>query len=52
MFSLLLQHGLRPEDVAKSLSRSEQPDGAMTYVSIVGLIVAELIQTETVAPND
>lgn len=52
MFSLLLQHGLRPEDVAKSLSRSEQPDGAMTYASIVGLIVAELIQTETVAPND
>ena len=42
MISLLLQHGLRPEDVAKSLSRVEQPDGTMAYASIVGLIAAEL----------
>ena len=42
MISLLLQHGLRPEDVAKSLSRVEQPDGTMAYASIVGLIAEEL----------
>ncbi len=43
MFSLLLQHGLRPEDVAKSLSRVEQPDGSMAYASLVGLIADELL---------
>jgi hypothetical protein len=43
MFSLLLQHGLRPEDVAKSLSRSEQPDGSMAYACIGGLIAEELV---------
>ncbi|WP_279389283.1 hypothetical protein [Primorskyibacter sedentarius] len=42
MISLLLQHGLRPKDVAKSLSRVEQPDGTMAYASIVGLIAEEL----------
>lgn len=42
MISLLLQHGLRPEDVAKSLSRSEQPDGSMVYASIIGVIAEEL----------
>jgi hypothetical protein len=42
MFSLLLQHGLRPEDVAKSFSRSEQPDSSIFYASIVGLIAEEL----------
>lgn len=26
LISLLLQHGLRPEDVEKSLSRTERPD--------------------------
>lgn len=42
MFSLLLQHGLSAEDVAKSLSRSEQPDGSMIYASLTGMIVDEL----------
>jgi len=42
MFSLLLQHGLHPKDVAKSLSRSEQPDNSMVYASVIGLIVDEL----------
>ena len=42
MLSLLLQHGFQPEDVAKSLSRREQPDGSMAYASHVGLIVDEL----------
>jgi hypothetical protein len=49
MFSLLLQHGLRPEDVAKSLSRSEQPDGSMIYASIVGLIAEELTLAQPIA---
>lgn len=43
MISLLLQHGLSPADIAKSLARSEQPDGSMAYASIVGLMVEELI---------
>ena len=43
MFSLLLQHGLRPEEIAKSLSRSEQPDGSMAYASVVGLIARSLV---------
>lgn len=42
MFSLLLQHGLTPEDVAKSLARAERPDGSITYASVTGLIVEEL----------
>ena len=43
MLSLLMQHGLRPQDIAKSLARAEQPDGSMVYASITGLIVSELI---------
>ena len=43
MLSLLMQHGLRPQDIAKSLARTEQPDGSMAYASITGLIVSELI---------
>ena len=42
LLSLLLQHGLRPEDVAKSLARAEQPGGTMARASIVGLIVDKL----------
>ena len=42
LVSLLLQLGLRPADVAKSLSRDEQPDGSMPYASHIGLIVEEL----------
>jgi hypothetical protein len=45
MLSLLLQHGHRPEDVAKSLARDEQPDGSLAYASITGLIVAELVNS-------
>ncbi|NSX56808.1 ribonucleotide reductase [Parasulfitobacter algicola] len=44
MISLLLQHGHRPEDIAKSLARTEQPDGSMAYASIIGLIAAELVE--------
>ena len=51
LLSLLLQHGHRPEDVAKSLARAEQPDGSMAYASITGLIVDELI-VETTEPDD
>lgn len=42
LFSLLLQHGMTPGEVAKSLARKEQPDGALKYASISGMIVAEL----------
>lgn len=45
MFSLLLQQGLTAEDIAKSLARSEQPDGTITYASVIGLIVEELKST-------
>lgn len=43
LVSLLLQHGHRPADVAKSLARAEQPDGSMAYASLTGLIVASLV---------
>jgi len=43
LLSLLLQHGHRPEDIGKSLARTEQPDGSMAYASMIGLIVDELI---------
>lgn len=42
LFSLLLQHGMSAEAVAKSLARKEQPDGSIQYASISGMIVAEL----------
>jgi hypothetical protein len=42
LFSLLLQHGMTPDEVAKSLARREQPDRALKYASISGMIVAEL----------
>jgi len=44
LISLLLQHGHRPSDIAKSLARSEQPDRKIAYASIVGLILEELAQ--------
>ena len=50
MLSLLLQHGHRPEEIAKSLARVEQPDGTMTYASISGLIVDELV-TASISPQ-
>lgn len=40
--SLLLQHGHRPEDIIKSLSRKEAPDGTMHYGSLIGLIADQL----------
>ncbi len=42
LISLLLQHGHLPRDIAKSLSRVEQPDSKIDHGSIVGLIVEEL----------
>jgi hypothetical protein len=46
LLSFLMQYGLRPEDVAKSLARNEQPDGSMARASIIGLIVDEVLATE------
>ena len=42
LISLLLQHGLKPEHIAKSLARRERPDGGMEYASLTGLILEEL----------
>lgn len=42
LFSLLLQHGMTPDDVAKSLARKENHDGTLSFASISGLIVDEL----------
>ena len=44
LLSLLLQHGHRPEDIVKSLARTEDVDGNTVYASVVGLIAAELAQ--------
>ena len=46
MISLLLQHGHKPKEIAKSLAREEQPDGSMQYASVTGLIVEELVRSE------
>jgi len=43
LLSLLLQHGHRPEDISKSLARTEQPNGSMAYASMIGLIVEEMV---------
>lgn len=43
LISLLLQHGLRPQDVAKSLARAPQPDGSIAYASITGQIADEIV---------
>lgn len=42
LFSLLLQYGMKPDEVAKSLARKENPDGTLSFASISGLIVNEL----------
>jgi len=44
LFSLLLQYGMKPDEVAKSLARKENPDGTLSFASISGLIVKELSQ--------
>ncbi len=43
LISLLLQNGHMPADIAKSLSRVEQPDTSFAHGSIVGLITEELL---------
>ena len=42
LISLLLQHGLKPEKIAKSLARRELPEGGLEYSSLTGLILAEI----------
>lgn len=42
LISTMLQHGHRPEDIAKSLSRTEGPDRSAIPGSIIGLIAEEL----------
>lgn len=44
LISLLLQHGHRPTEIAKSLARTERPDGTSAYASITGLIADELVR--------
>ena len=46
LISILLQHGHRPDEIAKSLARTERPDGAIAYASITGLIAAELVKAQ------
>ncbi len=46
LISLLLQHGHRPADIAKSLARAERPDGSIAYASIIGLIADELVKAQ------
>ena len=43
LFSLLLQHGLLPHEIAKSLSQVEQPDGSYASASLIGMIAEELV---------
>ena len=46
LISILLQHGHRPEEIAKSLARTERPDGSVAYASITGLIADELVNAQ------
>ena len=46
LISILLQHGHRPDEIAKSLARTERPDGAIAYASITGLIADELVKAQ------
>ena len=46
LISILLQHGHRPDDIAKSLARTEWPNGAIAYASITGLIADELVKAQ------
>lgn len=46
LISILLQHGHRPDDIAKSLARAERPDGKVAYASITGLIADELVKAQ------
>lgn len=46
LLSLLMQHGHRPDDIAKSLARTERPDGSVAYASITGLIAEELVSAQ------
>lgn len=46
LISILLQHGHRPEDIAKSLALVERPGGAIAYRSITGLIADELVKAQ------
>lgn len=49
MLSLLLQHGLKPKDIERSLSRVEQPDGSLVHGSVIGLIAEKLECREPLA---
>lgn len=42
LISLLLQHGLRPADIVKSLAREEAAGGQIIHASVIGLIVDQL----------
>ena len=46
LISILLQHGHRPDEIAKSLARTARPDGAIAYASITGLIADELVKAQ------
>lgn len=46
--SLLLQLGMTPAQVGRSLAREEQPGGLITYASIIGLIAAELVAASAI----
>lgn len=46
LISLLLQHGHRSDDIAKSLARVEGPDGTTNYASITGIIAEALTKAQ------
>lgn len=44
LISLLLQHGHKPDEIVKSLSRVEQPSGDIAHGSLIGIIAQDLAQ--------
>lgn len=44
LISLLLQRGMKPDEIGHSLSRVERPKGDVTFAMLTGFIVTEIAQ--------
>lgn len=60
LISQLLQRGVSPEEISKSLSRQERPGGDVTFATLTGFVLSEIgkpamwseEQTEDAAASD
>ena len=42
LISLLLQRGMEPCEISRSLSRQERPDGDITFATLTGFVLQEI----------